>query len=63
VLEDKISLGMVLQNDVLPDQFCTFSHGCLEEDCPRNICPNCYVLNNDRTLGSPAALTSLYSLL
>ena len=29
-----------------PNQFCIFSHGCREEDYPRNICPGGYVLDN-----------------
>jgi hypothetical protein len=29
-----------------PSRFWSFSHGCREEDYPRNICPDCYVLNN-----------------
>jgi hypothetical protein len=30
-----------------PSRFWSFSHGCREEDYPRNICPGCYVLDND----------------
>jgi hypothetical protein len=30
----------------LPSRFWSFSHGCREEDYPRNICPGCYVLDN-----------------
>jgi hypothetical protein len=28
------------------DQSWTFSHGCHEKYCPRNICPGCYVCDN-----------------
>jgi hypothetical protein len=31
----------------LPDQSRIFSHGCREDVCPCNICPDCYVLDND----------------
>jgi hypothetical protein len=30
-----------------PDQFWICSHGCRVEVCPCNICPGCYVLDND----------------
>jgi hypothetical protein len=29
-----------------PSQFWSFSHGCREEDYPRNICPGCYLIDN-----------------
>jgi hypothetical protein len=30
----------------LSSQFWSFTHGCHEEDYPRNICPGCYILDN-----------------
>jgi hypothetical protein len=30
----------------LPDQSWIFSHGCREDVCPRNICSDCYILDN-----------------
>ena len=48
VLEDYVYLGMVFL--ILLRQigfaFFFFLHYCHEQQCPRNICPGCYVLDN-----------------
>jgi hypothetical protein len=46
VLLDYSSIGMVFQILLRQVDFGVFSHGCCEEDYPRNICPGCYVLDN-----------------
>ena len=48
----------------LPDRFWIFSHGCREEDCPRNIFPDCYVLDNgDSYLRLPSDVDQAVRLL
>jgi hypothetical protein len=46
VLLDYSSIGTVFQILLRQVDFGFFSHGCREEDYPRNICPGCYVLDN-----------------
>jgi hypothetical protein len=46
VLEDQISLGMVLQIFLRRIDLGFFSHGCREEYYPRTIYPGCYILDN-----------------
>ena len=44
-----------------PDQSWIVSHGCREEDCPRNICPGYYVLGNGDSFSRlPTTSTKLF---
>jgi hypothetical protein len=55
VLKDQLSLGIAS-----PDRSWIFLHGCHEEYCPCNICPDYYVLDNGDCLGSPVTSIRLF---
>ena len=64
VLKDYICLDMVLQILLRQIDFGFFSHGCREEDCPRNICPDYFVLDNGDSFSRlPMTSTKLYGCL
>jgi hypothetical protein len=57
------SSGMILQNLASEDQSWSFSHGYLEEYCPRNIVSTAmYLAMVTCTLGPPGMSTGLFGL-
>ena len=58
----RLSLSRYGSSDLAsPDQSWIVSHACREEDCPRNICPGYYVLDNGDSFSRlPTTSTKLF---